>query len=58
LRCTVEQKKWVLWLHDLWRLEGGAAQVKGASNPQKQIGRATKTGGLLKTQLVQYTSEL
>ena len=26
----------MLWLHDLWRLEGGAAQVKGASNRQKQ----------------------
>jgi hypothetical protein len=35
LRCTVEQK-WVLWLQDLWWLEGGAAQVKGASNRQKK----------------------
>jgi len=32
--------------------------VKGASNRQKQIDRATTTGGLLKTQLVQYTSEM
>jgi hypothetical protein len=38
LRCAVEQK-WVLWLHDLWWLEGGAAQVKGASNRQKNLQR-------------------
>ena len=35
LRCAVEQI-WVLWLHDLWWLEGGAVQVKGASNRQKK----------------------
>jgi hypothetical protein len=29
----------VLWLHDLWWLEGGAAQVKGASNHQKNLQR-------------------
>ena len=40
LRCAVEQK-WVLWLHDLWWLEGGAAQVKGASNRPKKICSAT-----------------
>jgi hypothetical protein len=34
LRCAVEQI-WVLWLHDLWWLEGGAAQVKGASTIAK-----------------------
>jgi hypothetical protein len=49
-----EGQQWALWSHNLWWLEGSAAQAQGASNCQKKSEAPHKHNSLL----VQYTSEL
>jgi hypothetical protein len=48
-----EGQQWALWLHNVWWLEGSAAQAQGASNRQKKLA-PHKHNSLL----VQYTSKL